>query len=563
LILWGYRSDEVVTPAIWPKQTSINRDQVTLDPSLRLKRIRENDRNVRKPVAGSLGMHVQGAACPHPDQFDTSTTLDGALYRVCPQIPGYAKHKRKFRKFVKKWCKKNLTPLANASDTTVESWLKKCNYTEKRKEELLKKFNAVKNKKDKRYAFIKSFIKDEFYPDYKHARTINSRTDEYKTFVGPIFQLISDELFARPEFIKKVPVDDRPEAILRDIYVENEHIYSTDFSSFEAHFRKVIMEDCEFVLYKYMVKELADGDEFLDLIEAMKGKNRIEFKNLVLEIEAKRMSGEMNTSLGNGFSNLMFILYVCSLKDKKAPVRVKVEGDDSIFGTRVNLTTKDFADFGLRIKLEEHKDICRASFCGMVFDPIDMTNVTDPRDVLATFGWTSAKYIRSKRSVHLTLLRCKALSLAYQYPCCPILTKLANNVLRMTAGYETKRFIQKQGTNLMCNYELEILLLAQKQHTERQNKKGQYIFKEPGLNTRRLVEELYGITVNRQIDIEKYFDNMTEIGPMVGDLFLDIMNPVWKQYFDKYSANIRPKMAVYENPGPLWTAIRERRLKLD
>lgn len=555
MLLWGYRSDEVILPKVWPKTSSIATD-IILDPSIKIISTRPNDRNERRPVAGTLGMHVEGAACPHPDLSDTSTTLEGALYRVGPKIPGYEKSKKKFRKFVKNWCKKNLKPLAIDADTSTETWLKNTPYTVKRKEELLQKHNNIKDPYDPKLAFVKSFIKDEFYPEYKHARAINSRTDEYKTLVGPIFQLISDEVFARPEFIKKVPINKRPETILRDIYVQNQKTYFTDFSSFEAHFRRLVQEDCEFVLYKYMTRYLPERRHFLKLISALIKTNRIEFKNILMKLDAKRMSGEMNTSLGNGFSNLMFILYVCHKKDPFAEVKAKVEGDDSVFTTKLDLTTKDFADFGLRIKLGYTYDVCRASFCGMVFDPIDMTNVSDPREVLATFGWTSHKYIRSKKNVKMTLLRCKALSLAYQYPSCPILSSLAKNTLRLTRSYEVRRFVAARGTSLFNAYELEIMNDAINYH-EMMNKTGQMLFSEPGMNTRNLVEELYNITKEQQVEMEKYFDAMEEVSPLCGSLFLNHMPDVWKDYFERYSGYISPNMAVYERPGPLWPKVKD------
>lgn len=574
-MLWGYRSDEVVLPPVWPKNNPSNNDCITLDPSLKVKSVRANDRDRRLPVAGSLGMHLEGAACPHPDLTDTSTTLEGALYRVAPKIPGYDKHKLHFRKFVKTWCEENLKPLSPNSDTSTESWLEKTSYTLKRKEELLRKNRAIKDPFDKKLAFVKSFVKDEFYPDYKHARAINSRTDEYKTLVGPIFQLISDVIFSRSEFIKKVPIEKRPDVIMEDLYVQGEKIYFTDFSSFEAHFRKMVQEDCEMVMYDYMTQYLPEHEHFMKLISSLTGTNRIEFKNILLEIEAKRMSGEMNTSLGNGFSNLMFILYVAYLKhksekarlklidspteaqrkmlDTKHPdVKAKIEGDDSIFRSSVELTTEDFANMGLRIKLGSTYELNKASFCGMVFDIIDRTNVSDPKDVLATFGWTTAKYIRSKPSVHKTLLRCKALSLAYQYPSCPILSSLARNTLRLTRSFEVENFIEKQGRFVFNQYEIDVFKTALMK-----NKAGQLLFKEPGTNTRKLVDELYDISIAKQLEIEKHFDEMEEVGPLSGKIFLDIMPDSWMDYYNRYSANISPKQAVYEHPGPLWTKLKD------
>ncbi len=545
----------MVLPDIWPKQTSTNKDQITLDPSFKLGKLTENDRNLRRPVAGSLGMHLEGAACPHPDLTDVSTSLDGFKYRVCPKLPGFDRIKaRALRRFTLKFCKKHLKPLSVLSDTSVRAWSAKTNYNQKRKDELIRKNDKITNPFDKKYTFVKSFIKDEFYPDYKHARTINSRTDEYKTLVGPIFQLISDEVFKLRWFIKKIPVDERPKHIY-DRFSKRRFVYSTDFSSFEAHFQKLLIDNCEMVMYEYMVQHLAEGQNFMRLVRAMTKENRIEFQRFLVFIFAKRMSGEMCTSLGNGFTNLMLILFICKLNDINNDPDPFVEGDDSLFGADTEITTDDFKKFGLRIKIEKHDDVCRASFCGMVFDRQDMTNVSDPREVLATFGWTSFKYIRSKSSVHKILLRCKALSLAYQYPSCPILSKLAETVLRLTRHNQIDNFVNKHGTNFLCEYELEILKLAQLK-----NKQGQLLFQEPGINTRKLVEELYGIPIDDQLAMEKYFSSMTEIGPITGELFLQHMPTVWIDYYSKYSANVSPKMAVFEHPGPLWPQIKERNL---
>lgn len=261
-ILWGYRIFEVQTNPVWPAHNPKN-NAIQLDPSLKIHKVRENDTSRRLPVAGSLGMHLEGAACPHPDLSDTSTTLEGALYRVCPKIPGYDKHNIEFRAFVRRWLKLNMTPLTPDSDVSVETWLTKTSYSLKRKEELLRKHHNIKDPYDPKLAFVKSFVKDEFYPEYKHARAINSRTDEYKTLVGPYFQLISDVLFARQEFIKKVPVDERPDVIMQDIYDTVMKIYFNDFASFEALFRKVVMEDVEFQLYKYMTQHLPTYEHFM------------------------------------------------------------------------------------------------------------------------------------------------------------------------------------------------------------------------------------------------------------------------------------------------------------
>lgn len=538
---------------MWPIHHFDNNNEITLDPSVKIKKYRPNDRNMRRPVAGSLGCHIEGAACPHPDLSDPSTTLEGALYRFCPKIPGYDEHKLEFRAFVRDWCVKHLTPLPADTDTSVSTWLTNTTYTLKRKEELQQKFDNIKNVYDKQHRKVKSFVKDEFYPEYKHARAINSRTDEYKTLTGPIFQKIGDVLFARPEFIKKVPVHERPAVLLRDLYQDGASYFTTDFSSFEAHFRRVLMEDCEFQMYDHMTQFLPEHAQFMKLVlDVIGGVNEIQFKNILMEIEAKRMSGEMNTSSGNGFSNLMFLLYVCHKKNC-GTIKPKIEGDDGLCSASgVPPTTEDFKEFGLRIKLGVHDDLCKASFCGMIFDKEDMTNVSDPREVLATFGWTSSKYIRSKNSIKMTLLRCKALSLAYQYPSCPILSSFAQRMLWLTRSYEVKRFVEKQGRSLFNQYEIELFLLA-----EKRNRQGLLLFKEPGIATRKLVEDMFSISIQDQYKIELYFQNMVAIEPITCPQILSIMEPSWIDYYAKYHAQMNPFSSNYDYPTQLWPRIKD------
>lgn len=558
MVVWGYRANEVELPAVWPEPQISNdfgKDCIVIHPSVEIKRYRDIDPNSRRPVAGSLGIHVDKVCCPHPDQMDTNTTLEGALYRFCPKIPHYEEHKPAFRKFVSDWCLANLKPLSPDTDTTVESWLAGTNYTLARKKELLEKFSKVQDPFDPKYHVVKSFVKDEFYPEYKHARAINSRADEFKCLTGPIFQKIAEELFSRPEFIKKVPVHLRPQAMLDRVFQENGKYMLTDFSSFEAHFKDVIMQDCEFVMYEYMTQYLADHDQFMRLVtEVIGGTNHLEFKNLILEILATRMSGEMNTSTGNGFSNLMFILYICSITPGCENVKPIVEGDDSATSTNGVLPTQQqFADFGLRIKLAETDDICKASFCGMVFDKEEKNIITDPREVLATFGWTTNRYIRSRASVKKTLLRCKALSLAYQYPSCPILSAFAKRVLYLTRSHEVKNFVEKQGRFLYNQYDIELFKEA-----ELRNRQGTLLFSEPGPNTRKLVEELYSIPIGVQKQLENYFDNLQEIAPLNHPALINLMPDLWIEYFEKYSATISPTSINYEYPTQLWPAVRER-----
>jgi hypothetical protein len=520
-----------------------------------LKKAIFNDADTRPVVACSLGVHVEGAALPHVDPSDTRTAATGAMFRFCRKIPNANKPRPGFRRFVRRWLKKNLVPLSLDADTSFEAWIVKTPYTETRKNELREKWKRLNIEYDdyslangtnvnrdsvKRLFALSSFVKDENYPTFKHARGINSRSDEFKCLVGPIFQLISDQLFKLPWFIKKIPINDRPQYIIDLLQRVGEEYTCTDYTSYEAHFEGEMMQDCEMLLYEYMVQFLPIGPWFMEIITKafFQDANIIKFKKFIISIFGKRMSGEMNTSLGNGFSNLMFMLYLCK-KNGNKKVRGVIEGDDGLFvmiGSPPN--ERDFANFGLNIKMITEKELSHASFCGMVFDMHDRTNVTNPIDELVSFGWTTRRYAQSRRGVHMCLLRSKALSLAYQYRACPVLSTLAYKICELTASYDVKSFVKKQANHYLNSYELEITNQAFDYFSKNS------LLQAPGINTRNLVETLYGLTVQDQIEIEKYISGWRDLQPIRSPILDKYIQPDWHHYFQTYTIPLSVNLPI-------------------
>jgi len=329
-----------------------------IKPGTRFSSYRNWDRSVRPIVRSSLGCHVCRVALPHPDPSDPPTLEAGVRKRFAFNPPK-AKPQilEDLRRFVQDFCRKHLIPLSPELDTGFETWLEKTPYPEWRKADLRRKHAellALPNGREK-YLKVKSFMKDECYTEYKHARGINSRTDEFKTMVGPIFKLIEEAVFKLDWFIKKVPVKDRPAYIMERLFCVSGRYFETDYTAFESLFVAELMDCCEMELYKYMVSELPGGDEFISLItKALLGENECSFKFFTVWVQATRMSGEMCTSLGNGFSNLMFFLFLCWRKGSRCTG--VVEGDDGLF--RVDgpaPTASDFRDLGLVIKMKEHR----------------------------------------------------------------------------------------------------------------------------------------------------------------------------------------------------------------
>ncbi len=498
---------------------------------------KQEDVDRRPPVAVSLGCHVSNIAQPHPCQADVRTAIAGVQKRFATEPPSPDMEKMlRFKNFVQKWVAQNLVPLPPDSDTSLEHWLESCNYTLSRKEELKRKWQRVVDIEDptKNYLLCKSFVKDETYAEFKHARLINSRSDEFKAFVGPIFRLIEKEVFKNEAFIKKIPISERPKYIRDLLCVEGSRYFAADYTAFESLFTSVLMEHCEFVLYDYMTQHLPQRDQWLRVVrQALTGRNKCQFKKFRVELDATRMSGEMNTSLGNGFTNLMVLLFLAH-ENGCTDVKCVVEGDDSAARMTGRLPDKeDFATLGLNCKAEFHNSIETMSFCGLVFDATDLVNVTNPLEVLATFGWTSRRYLRSKKSVHKALLRCKSLSLAHQYPGCPIISSLAQYGLRATRSIDIRHFASQRGGFSL--WERDQLLAALK------DEKNIRIIVPP-TNTRCLVEDLYGVSASVQKRIEAQLDSMDSLEeiPLPYVQFPE----QWEEYFRSYSV-ARHKFSDY------------------
>lgn len=476
---------------------------------------------LRRPlVMASLGCHLKGACMPHPDPSDRNTMKAGVLKRFLMKPPEPDKEElSNFSAFVRDWIQTNLVPLSNTADTSVETWLSKTSYPAWRKDQLLMKYRRIIDRKDPKHFKVKSFMKDETYPEYKHARAINSRTDEFKALVGPTFKLIEKELFRLDWFIKKVPVKDRPRYIQK-MMGHGRQYFASDYTAYESHFVREILAACEWELYDYMTKELPNYEEFMYYVkEVIGGKNECIFKFFQVDVEATRMSGEMNTSLGNGFANLMLMLYLCDSKGLTGVSGV-VEGDDGLFtGDGTFPTAEDFKKLGFTIKCEVFDRLSDASFCGLVFAPEDEVIVTNPLEELVSVGWTGAQYAKSSSRRKMELLKCKGISLLYQYGGCPILNSLGKYILRVTRNYRAKM-------GQMNEWEREQFLEA-KMHSTR-------VIRDVPDKTRLLVERLYKIPIETQIKIEQYLDGLDELQQLDIPSLELMIPPSWKHYWFFY-----------------------------
>lgn len=297
--------------------------------------VRHTDGKCGRPVvATSLGPIVLGAANPHGDPSHVPNVVRSVIKRVGCQPPHPNRWiRRRFKSFVQRWVRTNIVPMAADQDLDPRVWIRNTPYSNSRKEALLElcaKMESCDSKYDLSSYVVKCFPKDESYPSYKHIRGIYARVDEFKIRVGPIFSALEKQLYDHPQFIKHIPVNERARYVYDRIHRDGAQYIATDYTAFESHFTRRLFEECEFELYRYFVKDNADAAATIKYFcRVVGGINRCEFKDVRARIPACRMSGEMCTSLGNGFTNLMVFLFLCELFGFEDSDCV-IEGDDCL-----------------------------------------------------------------------------------------------------------------------------------------------------------------------------------------------------------------------------------------
>jgi hypothetical protein len=351
---------------------------------------------------------------------------------------------------------------------------------------------------------VHSFVKAEQYPGFKMPRSINGRVDFSKIIFGPLIKTVEKIVYSNPCFIKNVPVNDRPRYISDRISGPGKYI-ATDYTSYESSFGLQLCVSVEYEVYHFVL-----GGFYAELIcKSFYMLNVCVFRFFTLKVLAKRMSGDMNTSLGNGITNYIVITHLMYTNFKFVLIQIVVEGDDSLFRIPLGCipTMEMFAKYGLVVKIEEHNRLSTASFCGMVFDERELGNLVDPGRVLRRGGYIDNKYINGKRSTKDSLVRAYAFSMYYQYSKCPIVSAYARMLLRVTRGVHVKR--EMINRHKFSDAEFDNIPLTE----ERMFKL--YPPNDIGLGSREIVHSLYNYSYDDQIWCEAYLDSIDVAQPLI------------------------------------------------
>lgn len=531
-----------------------------------LEQCRNNKELVLKTIVGAPARRSRSTAaraiCPvagmapiMPDGKDRETMWEGLLKRMGQKMPTIDKSLlRRFRSFVRVWCHQNLKPLDRGTDFSVETWLAGTHYTEKQKERFLYLYASMLAGVNHRHGatdeFLKalyaqtssdpfgwelgmslmvshwnpkwykckSFCKAEFYMEPKHARWINSRSDQFKILSGPVFKHIEHVVFSTVKsFIKHVPLPERAKYIDDMMSTTGGTYFATDFSSFEAGFHPDFVRCCENQLYKFMLKDCPKVKGVVDIIcQALTMKQSVKSSVCKARVEG-RMSGDMCTSLGNGFSNFMIAAFWAHINDFE--VCGIFEGDDGLVrvpGDEFVPPASFYERLGFKIKIEPTSRLNEAGFCKQFYAEGQPENLRDPLETVLKAGWTKSARKHGGEEVMRELARSLGYSILCETPACPISARMALYLLRVTEGsvascpegwWEHQRF---KNVNLAASVERAMA--------------------GPSPEQRQFVWTKWGISPPEQQHIESYFDSLSELQELTDPVLVDLCQrrfPYW------------------------------------
>jgi len=124
------------------------------------------------------------------------------------------------------------------------------------------------------------------------------------------------------------------------------------------------------------------------------------------------------------------------------------------------------------------------------------------------------------------LFRSKALSLLYSYPGCPIIYSIARWMTRVSENFGDP-ILESMGSVYMQ----QIFAMNQDYYNKNKSK----FHKEVGDATRNLMFKLYGVTIDHQIAIEKYFDDKDDYDEIDFPILTSYMPEKFSKFYDAYT----------------------------
>jgi hypothetical protein len=413
-----------------------------------------------------------------------------------------------------KFCRSEISKLyKRQSKTTVKpfrDWIKTRKYPESKKRKYQIAYEERHGETILRWnAEVNAFVKKEFYPTPKPARMIHARDLVMSSLWGPYVTRIEKNVFHDlwyqevSPFLKIVPARERP-TIIEQTFSRYPHdmCLTTDYSKFENSFCSEIIDSVENHLYR---KYFPNDPVVRDACRHLRSKQRIRYKGFQYTVPARRMSGDMNTSLGNSFTNLMLVRYFMhrlSITD----FRTFVEGDDCIVKPPTPLTERQqllickwSGDLGFNLTLENFGPANEAGFCSTYWDDQSKDRFIEPTQPLLKLGWSFHCGEHNSTQFRQELLKAKCLSYLANTPNAPIISPICYKILtQLPQSTKARQFYNAHDYEELVRKGLDVTICGTWMYINLKNIDVPCIQN----STRITVSRLFGIHRDDQIRIE-------------------------------------------------------------
>jgi hypothetical protein len=396
-------------------------------------------------VCTQIGPLVPNYCPPIPNYHNSEDVLFGIFNRQLRPTPqpsdeALRKLKREVRREVCSFLKHYHDFLVPDFD----EWIRARNYPIKKKEMYRKAYeDAPARRLKQREKKISIFVKKEAYDTFKPARMIANRTKFVAAKYGPKLTTLEEAVFSFDwgqgfsPFIKKIPYADRPEHIT-ECFSKYSHdwCFKIDYSAYENCFKNKFQAGVECHLYRKAFEKMGALDpEIEDFISVVLGPHKCNYKGFSYTVPEGRMSGDIITSLGNGFSNLMLIKFF--MKKLNIPFVCFVEGDDCVVKpsrplspTEIDTLIDSAFELGFIATLEHVGHVNECNFLSTCWNPDTMNSYKDATRSLLRLGWSFKAQPGDSLRHKKQLFKAKLMSELASSPNCPVLAPICYKLLQ-------------------------------------------------------------------------------------------------------------------------------------
>lgn len=402
-------------------------------------------------------------------------------------------------------------------ESSLEIWLKHCErYTIKTKENLRHLQRLILNGDyEAKYhgpndvmglSVINCFIKSENYTDVKEPRVISSCSQELKALLGGFYHLIDKHLINTTPFFVKGMNPHKITSKMEEMSKRWSCFMGSDYSSYEGSQDYDWLINVELQVYKMLLANYPEVYKFIESIY-IGGHDLYYKKRYIGHLFGKRMSGDMQTSIGNGITNAAIWLYTAYKHNQG--IEFLVEGDDAFLCSDSPLDVSIVNHLGFDCKIEgpsvNWEDIMFLSmqhYRGHSF--ANIYKILDKIGVVKSVHFAKCQNSLSKRqAAKLTdYMFTKAYCFLFMFPDTPIISTILSRICELCPGH------------------FKIELMEDYYYTRIGKVIDVELYQEPSLEVRQRVQELYPLLpIKVQLRLEHEVKECSNLQFLIKNIF--------------------------------------------